>query len=78
MLEVAGELRDRGAELLIVSDQEEILARATTPLPMPSVPELLSPLVAIVVLQLFAYHLARVKGRDPDNPRGLKKVTHTF
>jgi glucosamine--fructose-6-phosphate aminotransferase (isomerizing) len=78
MLDVAGELRDRGAELLIVSDQEEILSRATTPLPMPSVPEFLSPLVAIVVLQLFAYHLARVKGRDPDHPRGLKKVTHTF
>lgn len=78
MLNLAGELKDRGAELLIVSDQEEMLSRATTPLPMPPVPELLSPLVGIVVLQLFAYHLARVKGRDPDRPRGLKKVTHTF
>jgi len=78
MLEMVTALRDRGAELLIISDQEEILSLATTPLPMPSVPEFLSPLVAIVVLQLFAYHLARVKGRDPDHPRGLKKVTHTF
>lgn len=78
MLEMVTALRDRGAELLVISDQEEILSLATTPLPMPSVPEFLSPLVAIVVLQLFAYHLARVKGRDPDHPRGLKKVTHTF
>jgi glutamine---fructose-6-phosphate transaminase (isomerizing) len=78
MVEMIDALEARGAELLIVSDREDLLARATTPLPMPSVPELLSPLVAIVVAQLFAYHLARVKGRDPDNPRGLKKVTHTF
>jgi len=75
---LATELCERDAELIVVSDQEELLSRATTPLPMPTVPEFLSPIVAIVVLQLFAYHLASVKGRDPDRPRGLKKVTHTF
>jgi glutamine---fructose-6-phosphate transaminase (isomerizing) len=42
-----------------------------------SVDEMLTPLVAIVAGQLFAYHLARVKGRDPDAPRGLRKVTVT-
>ncbi len=77
MSEVIDRLREREAELLIVADDRSILDRATTPLPMPSVPELLSPLVAVVVGQLFAYHLARVKGRDPDRPRGLKKVTIT-
>jgi len=75
---LATELCERDAELIVVSDQPELLARAKTPLPMPTVPEFLSPIVAIVVLQLFAYHLANVKGRDPDRPRGLKKVTHTF
>lgn len=81
MQEVAGELRKRGAELLIASDRDELLREATTPLPLPaspSVPEFLMPLVGIVVMQLFAYHLARAKGRDPDRPRGLAKVTHTF
>ncbi len=78
MAELAGELDQRGAELLVLSDREDLLARAETPLPMPAAPELLTPLVGIVVAQLFAYHLARVKGRDPDRPRGLKKVTHTF
>ena len=39
----------RGAELLVLSDQEELLAQARTPLPMPAVPELLSPIVGIVV-----------------------------
>jgi glutamine---fructose-6-phosphate transaminase (isomerizing) len=79
MVEVAGELEKRGAELLIISDREELLARAHCPLPMPpGVPELLTPLVGVVAAQLFAFHLARIKGRDPDNPRGLKKVTHTY
>lgn len=78
MVEAADELRNRGAELLVLSNREDLLAAATTPLPIPQVPEMISPLVGIVAAQLFAYHLARVKGRDPDNPRGLKKVTHTF
>ena len=72
------EVEARDGELIVISDREDLLARAKTALPMPTVPEFLSPLVAIVVLQLFAFHLARVKGRDPDHPRGLKKVTHTF
>jgi len=33
------------------------------------------PLTALLVF--FAYPLATVKGRDPDRPRGLKKVTVT-
>ncbi len=78
MVQMADALRDRGAELIVLSDREELLEKATTRLPLPQVPELLSPLVGIVAAQLFAYHLARVKGRDPDNPRGLLKVTHTF
>lgn len=78
MAEVAMEVRNRGGETVVLSDIPELLAGATTPLPMPAVPELLSPLVAAVVAQLFAFHVARVKGRDPDHPRGLKKITHTL
>jgi len=80
MVEQAEELLRRGAELLVLSDRRELLERATAPLPLPvgrPIPELLTPLVGIVPAQLFAYHLARVKGRDPDHPRGLHKVTHT-
>ena len=78
VVELARTLRERGADLIIASDREEALELATTPLRLPSVPELLSPMVAVVAGQLFAYHLARVKGRDPDHPRGLKKVTFTL
>jgi glucosamine--fructose-6-phosphate aminotransferase (isomerizing) len=80
MTELTEQLEARDAELLVISDQKPLLDRARTALPLPDLgglPELLSPLLAILPAQLFAYHLARVKGRDPDRPRGLKKVTHT-
>jgi glucosamine--fructose-6-phosphate aminotransferase (isomerizing) len=72
------ELRSRGAELLIISDSRDLLAEATTPLPLPvGVPEWLSPIVAVIPGQLFAMHLTLVKGHDPDQPLGLQKVTLT-
>jgi glucosamine--fructose-6-phosphate aminotransferase (isomerizing) len=33
--------------------------------------------VSIVPAQLFAYHLTRLKGYDPDRPRAIRKVTET-
>jgi glucosamine--fructose-6-phosphate aminotransferase (isomerizing) len=39
--------------------------------------EWLSPIPAIVLGQLFAYHLTLAKGLDPESPRGLRKVTRT-
>jgi glucosamine--fructose-6-phosphate aminotransferase (isomerizing) len=78
MLDFARTLRERGAELLIVSDRDEALALADTPLRLPpGVPEWLVPLPAVVPGQLLALSLARVKGYDPDQPRGLSKVTLT-
>jgi glucosamine--fructose-6-phosphate aminotransferase (isomerizing) len=72
------ELRSRGAELLVISDREELLLQAVTPLPLPEgLPEWISPLVAVVPGQLFALHLALAKGHDPDRPLGLQKVTIT-
>ncbi len=72
------ELKSRGAELIAISDREELLAEAVTPLSMPAgVPEWLSPIVAIVPGQLFALHLTLIKGNDPDQPQGLHKVTRT-
>ncbi|HQR47125.1 MAG TPA: SIS domain-containing protein [Thermoanaerobaculia bacterium] len=46
-------------------------------IPLPAVPELLSPLVAVVPGQLLAFHAALERGLDPDAPRGLRKVTET-
>ena len=44
----------------------------------PDVDEWLSPIPAVVLGQLFAYHLTLAKGLDPEQPRGLHKVTRTI
>jgi glucosamine--fructose-6-phosphate aminotransferase (isomerizing) len=66
------------ANLLVVSDVEQILNLSSTPLKLPSgIPEWISPLVSIIPAQLFCYALAELKGYNVDNPRGLTKVTRT-
>ena len=40
---------------------------------IPSVCDLLSPALNIVVLQLLAYHIAEYLGKDVDQPRNLAK-----
>lgn len=72
------ELRSRGAECIVISDRQDLLAEAVTPLPMPQgLPEWLSPIVAVVPGQLFALHLTLTRGHDPDRPQGLQKITTT-
>jgi glucosamine--fructose-6-phosphate aminotransferase (isomerizing) len=79
MLDLARELQQRGAELLVISESEQALSLARTALPIsPGVPEWLSPLTAIIPGQLFVLHLALTRGLNPDIPRGLQKVTRTL
>jgi glucosamine--fructose-6-phosphate aminotransferase (isomerizing) len=69
---------EQQVELLVVSDRDEALALANTPLKLPSgLPEWLTPLSSIVAAQLFCYHVTRAKGLDTESPRGLRKVTLT-
>ena len=71
-------LKEREAEVVIISDDDEALSLARIPLKLPrSVPEWLSPLATIIPGQLLAMHLAHVRDYDPDHPRGLRKVTKT-
>lgn len=42
-------------------------------IPIPSVDELLSPLLTVIPLQLLAYHIAARRGLDVDQPRNLAK-----
>src|SRR5262249_30264089 len=65
-------LGERGARVLVLSDREDLLARAEVPMRLPSgLPEWLSPIVCVVPGQLWARSLALAKGLDPDHPRGL-------
>lgn len=78
MAEVIGRLGDElGARLLIASDDPEVCARGTWSLTLPSLPEWLMPLVSIVPAQLHAMHSTIAQGRDPEQPRSIRKVTLT-
>ena len=77
MLDLMRDLRERQAELLVISNDQTALDLAHTPLPIPAVPEWLAPIVAVVPGQLFALGLTQAKGYDVDHPRTLHKVTST-
>jgi glutamine---fructose-6-phosphate transaminase (isomerizing) len=77
-LDVLERLRDvHGAQVLVLSDSAQ--ARAIDKgLSLPArIPAWLSPLVDIIPGQLYAYHLTRARGLDPDRPRTISKVTET-
>ncbi|MGA2819636.1 MAG: SIS domain-containing protein [Anaerolineales bacterium] len=75
---LARELRERKAELLVISDRDEILSLAQVPLRLPDgIQEWVSPIVAVVPGQFLAAYLALAKGLDPDQPRALRKITIT-
>jgi glutamine---fructose-6-phosphate transaminase (isomerizing) len=71
-------LKELGADTLVVGDPN--LARlGTIALEVPNLePEVTSPILAIMPMQQLALHVARQRGIDPDQPRGLNKVTETW
>ena len=69
------EVKARGAEIIAVATEgdREIGRLADHTLFVPETPELLSPVVVSVPLQLLAYHIAKLRGCDVDRPRNLAK-----
>jgi glucosamine--fructose-6-phosphate aminotransferase (isomerizing) len=71
-------IRERGSELIAISDDVDFLASAETALPLVSdLPEWLSPLLTVVPGQVAAVRLATLRGADIDSPKGLTKITRT-
>jgi glucosamine--fructose-6-phosphate aminotransferase (isomerizing) len=70
------EVRARGATILLLADEgdEEAAAEADVLMTVPHTSPLLSPLVAVVPLQIFAEEVARLRGHNVDRPRNLAKV----
>ena len=79
LIELLREIRDDyGADLVIVSDREDVRAIGQRSIRLPEgVPDHLAPIVSIVPAQLFAHHLTIARGLDPDAPRHISKVTRT-
>ena len=79
MRQMVHRLKERRAEVVAFSADDEVLAAATIGFRMPpGIPEILSPPLYVLAGQLFACHLSVARGLDPDSPRGLRKVTRTW
>jgi glucosamine--fructose-6-phosphate aminotransferase (isomerizing) len=76
VVEAIARARQAGATVIASGSAAQTVTGADYVLPVPAPPSpLLSPLLSVVPGQLFAWALARAKGLDPDEPRGLSKVT---
>ena len=70
------EVRARAGVLIALAndDDREIEGKADDVIRIPRTEELLSPILAVVPLQLLAYHIADRRGNDVDQPRNLAKA----
>jgi len=75
MLSNIQEVLARGADVIAVATEGDtaIGDLAKHVLLVPRTPELFSPVVVSVPLQLLAYHIAKLRGCDVDQPRNLAK-----
>ncbi|MBI4421624.1 MAG: glutamine--fructose-6-phosphate transaminase (isomerizing) [Gemmatimonadetes bacterium] len=75
MLSSIQEVKARGGEVIAVAHDSdtEITKYADSVLRIPDTDAMLAPILAIIPLQLFAYHVARIRGNDIDQPRNLAK-----
>ena len=69
------EVKARSGRVIVVANQgdHEIAESVDHVIPVPQAPELLSPILEVVPLQLLAYHIAVRRGCDVDQPRNLAK-----
>ena len=69
------EARARNAQMIALtnSDEEKLNDLFDFIIKVPDVDEMLSPILAIIPLQLIAYYIAEFLGKDVDQPRNLAK-----
>ncbi len=69
------QVKARGGAVLAVVHREDrqLAARVDRALPIPQTHPLLTPVLSVIPLQLFAYHVAVGRGLDVDRPRNLAK-----
>ncbi len=69
------QVRSRDGQVIAIASEgdDEIAAKANETIQIPDLGEYLTSLLAVVPLQLLAYHVATLKGTDVDQPRNLAK-----
>ncbi|OHA67763.1 MAG: glutamine--fructose-6-phosphate transaminase (isomerizing) [Candidatus Wildermuthbacteria bacterium RIFCSPHIGHO2_02_FULL_45_25] len=75
MISNVQEIRARKGKVIAIATEgnDEIKEVADDVIYIPKVAEMLSPILAVIPLQLFAYYMAVSRGYDPDKPRNLAK-----
>jgi len=70
------EVKARGARVIAVATagDEQIRHHADEVIAVPRTDWMLAPLLAVIPLQLLAYHIARARGLNVDQPRNLAKT----
>jgi glutamine---fructose-6-phosphate transaminase (isomerizing) len=76
VLSNVAEVRARGAHVIAVAteDNPEVAMHAEEVVTVPRTDWLLQPILAVIPLQLLAYHIARARGLNVDQPRNLAKT----
>ncbi|HEV2796965.1 MAG TPA: SIS domain-containing protein [Nocardioides sp.] len=77
MADLVGDLQGRGARVLGIGGTPDFARRCDLHLAGPDLPETVEPIASIVPAQVMIEQTALRMGLDPDNPRGLNKVTDT-
>lgn len=75
MLSNIKEIQARRGKVIVIatSGDQEIAGLVDDVIYIPETIEMLSPILTVIPLQLFAYHVAVALGRDVDKPRNLAK-----
>ncbi len=73
VLSNAQEAKARDAQLIGIAPEGPDTAIFDSLLPIPNVTEWISPLLTVIPMQLFSYHIAAHRGLDVDQPRNLAK-----
>jgi glucosamine--fructose-6-phosphate aminotransferase (isomerizing) len=75
MISQVEQAKARGGKVIaLATDGDDLIAsKADRVLWLPPAPALLAPVLAVIPLQLLAYHIAVRRGTDVDQPRNLAK-----
>ncbi len=75
---LADAVRGQGARVVLIGDMQTGAQSGDSKIPVAlGEPEWLTPIAAVIPGQLLAFHLARARGLNPDQPRHIRKVTRT-
>jgi glucosamine--fructose-6-phosphate aminotransferase (isomerizing) len=62
---------------LITEGDREVADKTPHVISLPPVPMLLQPILEVIPLQMFAYHLGTLRGHDVDGPENLSKISRS-